>query len=352
MYAWNSISKRGSRGSSVPRAIANEINQRNNNHKGDNRVNSPPPESSAMSAVGASTSVSSQAPKGCYCQMGSIFRAIISLIFILALSAGVFYWIYMTQFHEEVVLVVEPIIEVGGEVASSNSLENVESGLSNKKSNLSSDVLHELLNNRSDLFETVRRSKAILDMEINFSQEDVDKEEVAEAAEDTFDKTEAENDDRKDDEEPLEVTALKDKNVRLYIDFEGKLHRIKDLEKHENVTVITASPETTTTTTTTAAATTPQTTPKPVSEPAVSPNVTEAVTTSEAATTSEPPRVTTVPIEESTTKASEQKLEEHVGFMPTPFKQPNINEPVLKNSDNNKNASKGRRMVKKCFVMF
>ena len=38
--------------------------------------------------------------KGCYCQMGSVFRAIISLIFILGVSAGLFYWLYVTQFQD------------------------------------------------------------------------------------------------------------------------------------------------------------------------------------------------------------------------------------------------------------
>ena len=32
--------------------------------------------------------------------MGSIFRAIISLIFILGVSAGLFYWLYVTQFRD------------------------------------------------------------------------------------------------------------------------------------------------------------------------------------------------------------------------------------------------------------
>ena len=32
--------------------------------------------------------------------MGSVFRAIISLIFILGVSAGLFYWLYVTQFRD------------------------------------------------------------------------------------------------------------------------------------------------------------------------------------------------------------------------------------------------------------
>jgi hypothetical protein len=41
------------------------------------------------------------APKGCYCQMGSIVRAIFSLAFILGVSGGLIYWVYITQFSEE-----------------------------------------------------------------------------------------------------------------------------------------------------------------------------------------------------------------------------------------------------------
>ncbi len=335
MYAWNSISKRGFRSSAVPRAIANEINQRNSNNNGDSdldrqrRVNSPQP-TSVMSAVGASTSVSSQAPKGCYCQMGSIFRAILSLIFILGVSAGVFYWIYMTQFSEEVVVLVEEptILEVeveteaipdinGARIGGRPPLTPSQNSIEDQPQHVTKDVINELLNNRSDLFETVRRSKAILDMEINFSQE-----------EGTAPNNETEETD--DNDEPLEVKALKDKDVRLYIDFEGKLHRIKDLKENENVTVITSSPEkiTSTTTTTTTATTTKEA---------------EGLTTEAA---SQQPPVTSTP-EAATEKNELEALLEQVGFMPTPFqKQEEIRDVVQNSSEENDN--KGRRWKTNC----
>ena len=50
----------------------------------------------------------------------------------------------------------------------------------------------------------------MLDMEVNFSQE----EQQAPAT-----------------DEPLEAIASRDKDAQLYIDYEGQLHRISDLQK-------------------------------------------------------------------------------------------------------------------------
>ena len=50
----------------------------------------------------------------------------------------------------------------------------------------------------------------MLDMEVNFSQE----EQQAPAT-----------------DEPLEAIASRDKDAQLYIDYEGQLHRISDLKK-------------------------------------------------------------------------------------------------------------------------
>ena len=63
----------------------------------------------------------------------------------------------------------------------------------------------------NELLETFRRSKAILDMEVNFSQEDKDQTEQT--------------------QEELQETAKLNRNAQLYIDFEGRLHRLKDLKK-------------------------------------------------------------------------------------------------------------------------
>ena len=106
--------------------------------------------------------------------MGSIVRAILSLIFIVGVSAGLFYWLYVTQFTPK---------------------------------SVQSNAKNETILKANELLETFRRSKAILDMEVNFSQEE---ENV---------------------QENLEKTAKENRNAQLYIDFEGRLHRLKDLEK-------------------------------------------------------------------------------------------------------------------------
>ena len=51
----------------------------------------------------------------------------------------------------------------------------------------------------------------MLDMEVNFSQEE---QQQAPAT-----------------DEPLEAIASRDKDAQLYIDYEGQLHRISDLQK-------------------------------------------------------------------------------------------------------------------------
>ena len=102
MYAWNSISKAGFR-AAMPRSIARDLREQarregeiktcpddvdENNEKPIRKTSttSPPP--------ALASSESKEIPKGCYCQLGSVFRAIFFLFFILAVTAGVCYWIY------------------------------------------------------------------------------------------------------------------------------------------------------------------------------------------------------------------------------------------------------------------
>ena len=113
--------------------------------------------------------------------MGSIVRAILCLVFIVGVSAGLFYWLYVTQF------------------SASNSVQSA-------KSNNATTILK-----ANELLETFRRSKAILDMEVNFSQEEQKEEQTQ--------------------EELLETAKLNRNAPQLYIDFEGRLHRLKDLKK-------------------------------------------------------------------------------------------------------------------------
>ena len=125
--------------------------------------------------------------------MGSIFRAIISLIFIVGVSAGLFYWLYVTQFRSDM----------------TKNSESEVSNIDDNKINDNADIEEEYILRANELLETFRRSKAMLDMEVNFSQEEL----------------------QTTTDEPLEATAARDKDAQLYIDYEGKLHRISDLQK-------------------------------------------------------------------------------------------------------------------------
>ena len=125
--------------------------------------------------------------------MGSIFRAIISLIFIVGVSAGLFYWLYVTQFRSDM----------------TKNSESEVSNIDDNKINDNADIEEEYILRANELLETFRRSKAMLDMEVNFSQEEL----------------------QTTTDEPLEATAARDKDAQLYIDYEGKLHRISDLKK-------------------------------------------------------------------------------------------------------------------------
>ena len=79
--------------------------------------------------------------KGCYCQMGSIFRAIISLIFILGVSAGLFYWLYVTQFRD---------LNSGKKTTN----DNLEKGT--KKINNNIDIEEDYILRANELLETFR----------------------------------------------------------------------------------------------------------------------------------------------------------------------------------------------------
>ena len=129
--------------------------------------------------------------------MGSIFRAIISLIFIVGVSAGLFYWLYVTQFRD---------MSKKSEFEVSDS--DADALFPAKKINDNADIEEDYILRANELLETFRRSKAMLDMEVNFSQEE-----------------------QTTTDEPLEATAARDKDAQLYIDYEGKLHRISDLQK-------------------------------------------------------------------------------------------------------------------------
>ena len=71
--------------------------------------------------------------------MGSIFRAIISLIFILGVSAGLFYWLYVTQFRD---------------MNNKKNSENFE--VSTKKINNHIDIEEDYILRANELLETFR----------------------------------------------------------------------------------------------------------------------------------------------------------------------------------------------------
>jgi len=108
MYGWNSISKAGFR-ASMPRSIARELREQvraeaeagkqNNNNSNNHlqRVNSHPQSITTQGST-ATTGQRDVLPKGCYCQLGSVFRAILFLVLILGVTGGVCYWIYLSHF--------------------------------------------------------------------------------------------------------------------------------------------------------------------------------------------------------------------------------------------------------------
>ena len=73
--------------------------------------------------------------------MGSIFRAIISLIFILGVSAGLFYWLYITQFRD---------MNSGKKTTN----DNIEKGT--KKINNNIDIEEDYILRANELLETFR----------------------------------------------------------------------------------------------------------------------------------------------------------------------------------------------------
>ena len=167
MYAWNSISKRGFR-SSIPRTIAREIRERAAQEELASGTATLQSQHTLRSvpypgSLAAPSSVRTL-PKGCYCQLGSVFRAIIFLTLILGVTAGLVYWIYTAHF-----------VSTSDETLTSRS---------NKTANITSNLF-------------------------------------------VGSKIEPKN---ANDFKTLEETALQlDKDVRLYIDYEGKLHQLSEL---------------------------------------------------------------------------------------------------------------------------
>ena len=74
--------------------------------------------------------------------MGSIFRAIISLIFILGVSAGLFYWLYVTQFRD---------LNSGKKTTNNDNLEK-----GTKKINNNIDIEEDYILRANELLETFR----------------------------------------------------------------------------------------------------------------------------------------------------------------------------------------------------
>jgi hypothetical protein len=222
MYAWNSISKAGSGfRSSLPKSIANELKQKQKDEERLRRRQQDPrspmsvPKDHMTSLNPSNFTTNGGAPKGCFCQMGSIFRAILCLIFIVAASGGVFYWIYMTQ------LAPASPDHPGDKTIYSQQQEPVALFTDEEyilQAILDGSSANEVDHDHDEYLEKVRKSKAMLDMEINFSQEQLDDQ----------------AEDHVTTQEPLELTAVRDKNVQLYIDFEGKLHKISDLKKNQS----------------------------------------------------------------------------------------------------------------------
>ena len=138
MYDWNKVSKRGGGfSSSMPRSLVKELREQEEKAKEAAKNTSlkrkapdPPsiastlptakdnqndgarsmadPLSSApyfypslATRTNSSSSEDSMSPKGCYCQMGSVFRAIIFICLILGVTGGLVYWIYMVHFLKD-----------------------------------------------------------------------------------------------------------------------------------------------------------------------------------------------------------------------------------------------------------
>ena len=265
MYAWNSISKRGPfRRSSLPRAIAKELKL-----KQDSSDSGSTSQHHSFPMTSTSSNGNNQAPKGCYCQMGSIVRAIFSLAFILGVSGGLIYWVYITQFSEEI---DNNIIHLQEELLENDNI--VDNNI--KLSEHDYSILQ-----TNELLETFRRSKAMLDMEINFSQEQKDISEADHTASSINETDENDGGEERNLEAPTTNLNFNDNGEQLYIDFQGNLHRLSELQSAEKlhfeekpVYVVEAVTTTSTTTTTTITTTTQTTTTKaqgPVHWPAQGP---------------------------------------------------------------------------------
>ena len=257
MYAWNSISKRGPfRRSSLPRAIAKELKL-----KQDSSDSGSTSQHHSFPMTSTSSNGNNQAPKGCYCQMGSIVRAIFSLAFILGVSGGLIYWVYITQFSEEI---DNNIIHLQEELLENDNIVNNNIKLSEHD--------YSILQT-NELLETFRRSKAMLDMEINFSQEQKDISEADHTTSSINETDENDGGEERNFEAPTTNLNFNDNGEQLYIDFQGNLHRLSELQSAEKlhfeekpvyvveaVTTTSTTTTTTSTTTTTTITTTTQTT--------------------------------------------------------------------------------------------
>ena len=243
MYDWNKVSKRGvGFPSTMPRSLAKEMREQEEKAKEEAKKASikrkapdPPSRASTLptSRFGSDTvsmadelssgpyyyaslarttsSESTTLPKGCYCQLGSGFRALIFLCIILGVTAGLVYWIYMVHFLKEDGTFPE---ETPPRVKSSSN----ESYFSIKNGN----------NNINRLsLPNLQRHRVAPSKNTNL-----------ESFNETFNKTIAKimktlsttkvNSIRSEDKN-LETHFLKAKDLRVYTDFDGKLHNLSEL---------------------------------------------------------------------------------------------------------------------------
>ena len=228
MYAWNSISKAGFR-ASMPKSIARELREQAR-REGEMAHNQRLQVAGSKPAMSTSPTPG-QLPKGCYCQLGSVFRAALFLSLILGVTAGVCYWIYLAHFAPDAKNFKNSdknLTETEEDQKLRNSYNEWKAFTELSKKQESATLKNESGNDQfpKTVGQSSRQGKSMLNMEVKFVQEGGILSDLA-ASSDWLRAIPAAV---SRSNGSLEEKVLQDKTLDVYTDVNGNLHSISELK--------------------------------------------------------------------------------------------------------------------------
>ena len=199
----------------MPRALAKELREATESR----RVGMTGFDDLGSSPSGATASSPPQRPpKGCFCQMGSGFKAVLILLAMVSVTTGVVWWLYVNKFSADA------------------RSQNRNTGFRQGRTNLPSlngvkpGTPGGIINTKSSNREDEDRD---LEIDITFKSENILLNGTGKGGT------------QNEPEQPKVVKTISDTDPDLYMDYEGNLHPVEDLKREEEKATTATAPTTT-----------------------------------------------------------------------------------------------------------